>query len=103
MPHEKTRFDLDNTYTPERKVILDEEEPTHEQALEKLFPRAVELVKAHRNSVVQQVEELLRKYGDFSRFPQKEVEKLAYGFGDQTEMVELIAGLLQKGKETRYQ
>lgn len=83
---------------PIMKEVLNEKEPSREQKLEILRPRAFEIVKAHQGRVVPKVEELLSLHKSFDKFPKAEVEKLAYFFGDQTEMIELIAQAIEEGK-----
>jgi hypothetical protein len=95
-------FELERRDTT-AKSLMREEEPAHDTKLEKLYPHAVELVKAHNKSrVVGKVEELLRRHGSYENFPEGAAQDLAdnvYGSGE-VEMIENIARVLEaeKGK-----
>ncbi len=94
--HEIDPMALAKKDTPEKDVLTNEKEPSHEEKLAILYPRALEMVRAHNNRVVPRVEELLKRHKTFEKFPEKEVEKLIYPFGDQTEMIEAIIQAIEE-------
>jgi hypothetical protein len=94
--HEKTPFDLGKARTPENDLLRDEKEPSHAEKIEKCLPYAEKLVEAHQHQVVPRVEELLKTYKSYEKFPPEAVLKLAYRFGDEVEMIEAIAVALEK-------
>lgn len=98
---EKTQFDLErNGGIPENIAMREEGEPSHQAKLEMLYPRAVELVKASRSQIVEKVEELMKRYGSYERFPEGVAQDLAdnvYGSGE-VEMIEDIARAIQEIK-----
>ncbi|MBI2120624.1 MAG: hypothetical protein HYT94_03310 [Parcubacteria group bacterium] len=102
MPNEKTPFDLAKASTPENRAIHDEEKiPLPESAeVKKLIPGARYVYAAHTNNVVPRVEDMIRQYGTFENFPEDEVKKLAYHFGDQTAMIKALV-LVIKGEDEK--
>lgn len=89
--HEKTPFDLDKTHTPENDVIRTEAHLPESEAVKKLIPGARGLYAAHKNNIVPQVEDLLKRYKSYENFPEGVAQKLADDFG--TGEIEMIKAL----------
>jgi hypothetical protein len=101
--HEIDPFILSKKSTPENDALRDEEkDPMSERSrLEKALVGARYLVEGHKSGIVPKVEQLLKTFGSYEKFPKLTVQKIADDFGTGEPVIVEAVALVLTGEDTK--